>query len=242
MLADVAGIAISVEEGEAIYIPVTGSSRVSLKKVAGLLENVFQSAGIRVGHNVKRDLILLARSSVSLDGPFFDTMIADYLLSPDQSHSLPVVARRYLDIVATREDDILGTGRNRSSFLDIPRADLGRFACEQVDITGRLVPVMQDSLEENDLASIASEIEFPLLEVLADMEMAGISIDTGVLERISNDMANDLAAVEKEIFEQREKSSTLAHLHSSVKSCLRSCRCPLSPKRQPENLQPEKLF
>ncbi|NND71511.1 MAG: DNA polymerase I [Rhodothermales bacterium] len=201
MVADPIGMAVSFEPGNALYIPLTGASSIPLKSIASSLTSALETAGVRVGHNIKKDLILLKRSSITLDGPFFDTMIADYLLSPDQAHSLPVVARKYLDLVIVREDDLLGSGRNRSSILDIPRSEVSSYGCEQVDVVGRLVQVMRESLEKNDLAAVASEIEFPLIEVLADVEQAGITVDTEVLDRISTDMASDLEKVEAEIYE-----------------------------------------
>lgn len=201
MLGELIGISLSAEEGVAYFIPLAGPSSVSMATVANPLGDVIASADRLVGHNLKRDIIGLNRSGISISGPYFDTMVSDYLLSPDQPHDLFRVARKYLGVQVTDEDALLGTGRNRISYLDLDRTVFLKYACEAADIAGRLFGPLKNNLAENDLDSVAEEIEFPLIGVLARIELTGITIDPDVLRTISDEMSGDLETVEAKIFE-----------------------------------------
>lgn len=202
MLGDTIAIAFSTEDGESFLIPLTGSGSVKISEIASSLEALINSAGVLVGHDLKRDIVSLKRSGVNIATRYFDTMVADYLLSPDQSHDLFRVSRKYLEYPLTDEDIVLGTGRNRKSYLDLDREVFLNMACEAADIAGRLYEPLEQCLEENELYSVADDVEFPLLGVLAAMELTGITVDPEILATISTEMAGDLEKVEKDIFEQ----------------------------------------
>ena len=201
MLGDIIAIALSASDGMAVFIPTAGATSVSIASIRGALSKVFASSGMVVGHNIKRDVVALQKAGIKIEGPFFDTMVADYLLSPDQAHDIVRVARKYLAYNITDEDVLLGTGRNRMSYQDLDKTDFVNLACEAADISGRLVVPLEKSLEDNDLYSVADEIEFPLLGLLAKIESTGICVDTEVLHAISVEMADDLRHVEQGIYD-----------------------------------------
>ncbi|HEX8386528.1 MAG TPA: DNA polymerase, partial [Rubricoccaceae bacterium] len=212
MEAELVGIALSREEGSAVYLPTPlpdgTPEKTAVEAVRAMLED---EALLKVGHNVKYDLVVMARHGVRVRGPLFDTMVAHYLLNPEASHKLDDVSSYHLNYRPQPITDLIGTGKNARSMRDVPVEDVGPYACEDADVALRLVPVLREKLRVMDAApdgtgggrvlEIAETMEFPLVPVLADMEMAGVKIDEKVLADIRVGLDKTLGELQTQIVE-----------------------------------------
>ncbi|PAP78155.1 DNA polymerase I [Rubrivirga marina] len=215
MHARLVGVSLAKQERRAVYLPTPlpdGTPEAdALDAIRAALENPDLP---KVGHNVKYDLEVLARHGVTVRGPLFDTMVAHYLLNPEASHKMDDVASFHLNYRPQPITDLIGTGKNAITMDQVPVEDVGPYACEDADVTLRLVPVLTEALREVDggkgrLLQIAEEIEFPLVPVLAAMEMAGVKVDEKVLAEIREGLEAQMADLETQIYEQAGREFTI---------------------------------
>ncbi len=200
MMASLVGASFAWEPKQARYVPSPMPDGTSERAVLDALRPAVEDDGsLKVGHNLKYDLVILARHGVRVQGPIFDTMVAHYLIAPEEPHNLDAVSSATLSYRPKHITDLIGTGRNQITMRDVPVEDAGPYACEDADIALRLMAPLREKLEEDGLLQIAEEIEFPLIPVLADMEMAGVKIDTDVLGKISEELTVEIERLEKEI-------------------------------------------
>ncbi len=203
--AQIVGYAFAWKEGEGWYVPVRaplGDPQLdpdeTLAKLAVVLEN---PAIAKVGQNLKYDMGVLRAAGRTLTGVTFDTMIADYLLEAgEQNHNLDDLARRYLNHVTSKIVDIIGSGKNQRRMDEAPVSLVAPYAGEDADVALRLVPLLQQRLEEEDLTRLLEELEIPLIEVLVELEHNGVKIDVDHLALLSQQYAERMAAIEKEIY------------------------------------------
>lgn len=202
MMASLVGVSLAWEEGAARYVPSPMPDGTPERALLDALRPALgDEAGLKVGHNLKYDLIVLARHGVEVKGPLFDTMVAHYLIAPEEPHNLDAVSSAILNYRPKPITDLIGTGRNQLNMRDVPVEQVGPYACEDADLALRLHEPLRQRLEEDGLLEIAEGIEFPLIPVLAEMEMTGVRIDTQVLARISEELAAAIADLERQIFE-----------------------------------------
>ncbi len=209
MWASLVGCSFAWEAGHARYVPVPEAHAVSkiLQRLAPPLEDVHVQ---KVGQNLKYDWIVLARHGLRFKGPVFDTMVAHYLLAPEQPHTLDFIARQYLNYRPVPISDLIGAGKEQLSMRDIDVEQVSRYACEDADISLRLADVLREELEREKLLAIAEEMEFPLVYVLADMEYTGVKLDLDVLHEISRKLEAELKELEAHIFELAGETFNLA--------------------------------
>ncbi|MBT7094349.1 MAG: DNA polymerase I [Bacteroidetes bacterium] len=198
--AELVGLAISFTEHEAYYIPFS-SDPAALQSRLELLRPALEDASIlKIAQNLKYDIQILANYSVKVSGPFFDTMLAHYLLEADSRHNLDLLARKYLSYSMVPISKLIGEkGKNQKSMRDIPLNEIKEYAGEDADITLQLKNLFDPLLEEKELYPLFNDIEMPLVQVLADMEREGMLMNTGSLEQFSIDLKNDLIKIEEEI-------------------------------------------
>lgn len=154
----------------------------------------------KTGQNVKYDLLVLRRSGVDLRGLDFDTMIASYVLDPGRrSHGLDVLALQFLDHKMTSFEELCGKGRNAVPFDECPVSAARDYSCEDADMTLRLRALFEPQLESYALTSLFREIEVPLVDVLADMEWTGVSIDMAWFASLKERFTRERERVEREI-------------------------------------------
>lgn len=201
MMASLVGLSFSWEEGQGRYVPTPLPDKTSTEEVLDGLRPVLESDALKIGQNVKYDILVLARHGLRVRGPLFDTMVAHYLIAPEESHNLDALARKYLSYRTIPISDLIGTGKNEISMRDVSLDQVGPYACEDADIALRLAGLLGKELGDTALLRIAEEIEFPLIYVLADMELAGIRVDAGMLKEISAQLAHELRKLEKQIYE-----------------------------------------
>ena len=203
MEAKLVGISLSAKPEVAWYIPVNVEDALSQVEVMELLKPLFENAEIRkIAHNYKFDYLILKRAGFTIKGEIFDTMVAAYLIDANQRLKMDTLAKTYLNYEPVPIEALIGKGKKQKSMADIPYKEIANYACEDADITYRLYEQFIKELEEDELLNIANELEFPLIEVLGDMEEKGIKIDVEMLNAFSEDLNSDIEKIEKEIFEK----------------------------------------
>ncbi|MEM8484530.1 MAG: DNA polymerase I [Bacteroidota bacterium] len=201
MMASLVGLSFSWEAGQGVYIPTPLPDGTSTESVLEKLGPHLVDDRLKVGHNLKYDITVLARHGVRVKGPLFDTMVAHYLIAPDDQHSLDGVARKYLNYKMVPISDLIGTGKDQLSMRDVPIDKAGPYAAEDADISYQLYRLFEEELAKEGLDKIAQEIEFPLIDVLVDVEMTGVRVDADTLAAQSEKITADLDRYEKEIYE-----------------------------------------
>ncbi len=204
MAAELVGIGLTDGAERGYYVPVSaplGDPQLPLETTLKALGPLLRDAGVpKQGHNIKYDLILLERHGSKVENPAFDTMIAEWLIDPSsQSLGLKDLAWTRLHERMTPITDLIGTGRDQRTMRQVPVKRAAPYACADVDMTHRLGSVLTSELKEKELWSLFTEIEMPLVPVLAAMEQAGVGFDVEQLERMSRRLADDLARIEAEI-------------------------------------------
>ena len=208
--ANLVGISLSTEPEKAFYIPVNVEDALDQKRVSELLKPLFENDKMRkIAHNYKFDLLVLKRAGFTLKGPVFDTMVAAYLLDTSQRLKMDTLAKQYLNYEPIPIDELIGKGRSKKTMADIPYSEITNYACEDADITFQLFEILSKKLEEDQLLEISGDVDFPLIHVLADIELNGVKIDSGMLEQFSKELTEDLIALEKQIFDITEEEFNL---------------------------------
>ena len=203
--AEVVGYSFCWQEGDAYYVPVRGPAsepQLPRETVIEHLRDVLQNPQIaKLGHNLKFALIALRDRGVLLQGIDFDTMVADYLLEPgERSHNLEDMSRRLLSHTRTAVEALTGAGKNQKRLDEIEVAPLTPFAGEEADVPFRLSQLLAQRLADDHLTRLMRDLEMPLVEVLAEMEWNGITVDTKLLAELSTRYGERMAALEQEIY------------------------------------------
>lgn len=201
MLASLVGLSFSWAEGQGVYVPTPLPDGTQTDAVLEALAPALRSDALKVGQNLKYDLLVLDRHGARVEGELFDTLLAHYLIAPEEEHNLDAIARKFLSYRMVPITALIGTGRNQRSMRDVPIEEVGPYACEDADVTLRLYPVLRAQLEEQNLLDIAERVEFPLVRVLEKMEKAGIKVDQLALRQISDQLEAEIGKVANDIYE-----------------------------------------
>ena len=200
IVAELVGMSFSLAENQGVYVPVPPEREEALKivnKFKPLLENPHT---LKVGQNIKYDLLVLSNYGVQLQGPLFDTMIAHYVLQPELRHNMDYLAEIYLHYETIKIEELIGPkGKGQRNMRDLPPADVYKYACEDADVTLRLKNVLDQELDVNHIRPLFEEIEMPLVPVLAYMERNGVRIDTEALKETSRHFTARMNKIEEEI-------------------------------------------
>ena len=202
MTAELVGMSFAIDEGEAYYVPVPAE-----KAAADRIVNIFKKAlenpaSQKIGQNIKYDYIMMRRYGVRPAGAFFDTMVAHYLLQPEQRHNMDYLAEIYLGYKTIHIEELIGPkGKGQRSMRDVAPEQVCPYAAEDADITLQLKNRLEAELAREGMEPLFYDIEMPLVRVLAEMEICGVRIDTEALRRSSADLGKRLAAIEQEIYE-----------------------------------------
>jgi DNA polymerase-1 len=205
--AKLAGISFSWEEGKACYVGVCDlceTKKLDVKLVLGALKGIFEDEGIKkAGQNIKYDYIVLANYGIRVKGITFDTMIASYLLNPSKlNHNLDDISIEYLGHkLTTPIQELIGKGKSAITMDRVEVDRVCRYSCEDSDVTFRLKKILEKELTKKDLDELFYKVEIPLIEVLAQMEIDGVTIDSVYLKDLSSDMEKKLDKLTKKIYE-----------------------------------------
>ena len=199
--ADLVGISFSWAAETAAYVPTPLPDGTSTEAVLDVLRPVLERDAEKIGHNLKYDLLLLAQHGLEVRGPLLDTMVAHYLVAPEENHNLDDVSRAVLNYKMVPISDLIGDEAAPDTMREVDVAEAAPYACEDADIAFRLANELEGRLKDGNVLDIARDIEFPLIHVLAAMEHTGIRLDTGVLNEISEGLEERLETIETDIFE-----------------------------------------
>lgn len=197
--AELLGIALCCEKDVAYYFSYKDpESSFLLDKIKSLIED---SSLTKIGQNLKYDIRVLKKHGIHCHGKLFDTMVAHYLVQPEQRHNLNALSEQYLNYSPIKIESLIGSkGKNQKTMDKVEEGKLIEYACEDADLTWQLAEKLRVSVEENELESLATEIEMPLIYVLADMEHEGVKIDDTILNDFGIILNRELISKEKEIF------------------------------------------
>ena len=174
------------------------------EKVLSYFIPFFENTKIeKVGHNLKYDLKVLNNYNINVKGPFFDTMIAHYIINPDMRHNLNILSETYLNYSTKSIEELIGPkGKNQKSLKDINISDQTKYSVEDADITLQLKSNFEQELQKQESLDLYKKIELPLLDVLTKMEIQGINIDVDCLKNQSEKIKKDLEDLKLEIFKK----------------------------------------
>ena len=208
MSAKLVGLSFAVNEGEAFYVPVPyhedweGEAFEKSLKVVNKFKEVYESDKIlKIGQNIKYDMMVLANYDIHLEGKMFDTMIAHYILAPELRHNMDYLAEVYLKYKTIHIDSLIGSGKKQRSMHELDPKDVYEYAAEDADVTLKLKNILEKELHEKGLYQLFDEVEMPLVPVLARMEMNGARIDEASLAETSRVFTERMEAIEREIRE-----------------------------------------
>ena len=198
--AELVGMSFSFAENQAFYVPVPANREEALaivKKFKPIIEN---EKTLKIGQNIKYDMLVLGNYGVEVRGPMFDTMIAHYVLQPELHHGMDYLAEVYLKYETIKIEELIGPkGKNQKNMRDLPPTSVYKYACEDADVTLKLKKVLEKELIENNVNELFQTIEMPLVPVLAYMERNGVRIDTEALKETSQHFTARMKQLEEEV-------------------------------------------
>ncbi|MBL1223100.1 DNA polymerase I [Chryseobacterium sp. L7] len=200
--AELVGMSFSYKKGLAYYIPLSEDKGEVLQTLE-IFRPFFEKEDLlKIAHNLKFDYKILKQYDITVKGAMFDTMIAHYLLNPDGRHGMDYLSEVYLNYKPVSIETIIGKkGKNQGTFRDADLRTQTDYAAEDADVTFQLYELFAPQLKKENLEDLFFKIEMPLMEVLAKMELSGISLDEKWLAQESIDLENDLRQLETKIFE-----------------------------------------
>ena len=198
--AELVGMSFSYTENQAFYVPVP-ADRTEAQRIVDKFKPVFENPQtLKVGQNIKYDMLVLANYGVELQGEMFDTMIAHYVLQPELHHGMDYLAEIYLHYETIKIEELIGPkGKNQKNMRDLDPINIYRYACEDADVTLKLKNVLEKELKQNDAEALFRDIEMPLVPVLAYMERNGVRIDTEALKETSRHFTARMNQIEEEV-------------------------------------------
>ncbi|MGQ9630988.1 MAG: DNA polymerase I [bacterium] len=207
--AEIVGIAICPKPREAYYIPV-GHRYLGCPKqmdrqfVLESLKPILEDPKIKKqNQNIKYDAEVLRLNGIDLRGIDFDPMVASYLLEPEERHNIGDMAQRYLGFKKTPIKELIGSGRKQISMAEVEIERVAPYTCEDVETARRLVDFFREKLEEQDyLIKLFRDVEMPLVEVLIDMELTGVKIDSDKLKQMSREFSEKLDSLAEKIYDE----------------------------------------
>ena len=198
--AQLVGMSFSYAENQAVYVPVPADRDQALKivnKFKSLLEN---EETLKVGQNIKYDMLVLGNYGITVSGHMFDTMIAHYVLQPELRHGMDYLAEIYLKYDTIKIEELIGPkGKGQKNMRDLSPTQVYKYACEDADVTLKLKNILEKELVENGVEQLFYTIEMPLVPVLAYMERNGVRIDTEALKETSRHFTARMHQIEEEV-------------------------------------------
>ncbi|MEG1685213.1 MAG: DNA polymerase I [Bacteroides sp.] len=200
--AELVGMSFSFKENQAFYVPVP-ANREEAQKIVDEFRPVFEKeSSLKVGQNIKYDLLMLQNYGVELKGKLFDTMIAHYVLQPELRHGMDYLAEIYLKYDTIKIEELIGSkGKGQGNMRDLLPEQVYEYACEDADVTLKLKNILEKELKENGAEELFYDIEMPLVPVLANIESNGVRVDVDALKQSSEHFTLRMNEIEQEIYE-----------------------------------------
>ena len=211
--AKVAGVSFCYEKGKAFFValnPFVQSTslfernlddRLSQYDFVAIFKPVFENTEIKkVCQNGKFDISIMRSLGIAVNGFYFDTMLASFLLDPDQKHGMDDLAQKYLQYKPIPLSELIGTKKDATQIFDVELNRLSDYSSEDADITFQLYEILKEEIDKNNLQKLAYEVEFPLAEVLEEMERSGVNIDRKMLGVLSKELETSMNEYSEKIF------------------------------------------
>ena len=211
MDAELVGMSFSITENQAFYVPVPAERKEAIKIVREF-EPVFKNEkSLKVGQNIKYDMLVLQNYRIEVRGKLFDTMVAHYVLQPELRHNMDYLAEIYLHYQTIHIEELIGPkGKGQKNMRDLSPQEVYLYACEDADVTLKLKNILEQELKKNDAEKLFYEIEMPLVPVLVNIESNGVRLDTEALKQSSEHFTTRLQSIEKEIYTLAEGEFNIA--------------------------------
>jgi DNA polymerase I len=193
-------LSFSFRKHEAFCVTLPGK-REEAQVILNEFREIFGDERImKIGQNMKYDLLMLMQYGIEVKGKMFDTMLAHYLIQPELKHNLDHLCEVYLNYRKIPTQELIGAkGKNQLSMRSVSLDRLRDYSCEDADLTYRLKDALAAELEKSNLVELFESLEMPLVPVLAGMEMAGVRLDTMALNNYAADLRNQIIDLEKDI-------------------------------------------
>jgi DNA polymerase-1 len=202
-LADLVGLSFCIKVGEGYYIPLSPIREEALVIIEEF-KAVWESEHIvKVGQNIKYDMLILKWYGINVKGRLFDTMLAHYLIDPDTRHNMDVLSENYLCYAPISITTLIGSkGKNQGTMRDVPVEKVIDYAAEDADVTLQLADVFEPMLKDLNAEKLATEVENPLIYVLADIEKEGVRIDMDTLINYSKELEIEIRKFEQNVYDK----------------------------------------
>jgi DNA polymerase-1 len=202
LTANLVGLSFAIKPNEAWYVPIPSDRKEADKIIAHFSPTLQDKNILKIGQNIKFDILVLRKYGIKVAGALFDTMIAHYLLNPELHHGMDYLAETYLKYKTIHIEELIGSkGKNQLTMRSVPIKQIAEYAAEDADVTLKLKNIFELELKKQNIESLFYDMEMPLVYVLADMEEAGVMLDTEALKQSSVTLTEELIKLEKEIFE-----------------------------------------
>ena len=200
--AELVGISFSLRENQGYYIPIP-KERDEAQRIINIFKPLYENEKIlKIGQNIKYDILVLGNYGIEVKGRLFDTMLAHYVLQPESQHGMDFMAEVYLKYKTIKIEELIGPkGKGQKNMRDLSPADIYKYACEDTDVTLKLKTIFEEEMKKENVYELFEQIEMPLVPVLAYMERNGARIDTAALKETSRHFTERMLNIEKEVHE-----------------------------------------
>ncbi len=201
--AQIVGLSIALREHEAWYVAMP-KEKEGKQRMLEIFRPVFENpATLKIGQNIKYDMLILGNYGIRVEGPLFDTMIAHYLIQPELHHNMDYLAEIYLGYKTVHIEELIGEkGRGQKNMADLSPSAVYEYACEDADVTLQLKSILEKELEKDGTTPLFRDVEMPLVSVLAYMERNGAMIDPAALAETSRHFTERMENLEKQIYQE----------------------------------------
>jgi len=202
-LADIIGMSFCWEKGTAYYVSIPDGRDTAINTLQQF-QPVFDRQDILwIGQNIKYDLTILKWYDFELKGKIFDTMLAHYVIEPDGKRNMDILSTKYLGYEPVSIETLIGKkGKNQLSMRDVPVEQVKEYAAEDADVTLQLKHAFYPMLDKQQVRRVFEEVENPLVNVLVDMEIEGVGIDTEFLRDYSKELEREIKIAEDSVYKQ----------------------------------------
>ncbi|MFN8406289.1 MAG: DNA polymerase I [Sphingobacteriaceae bacterium] len=201
--SELVGLSFAIKPSEAWYVPMPKDQTECRARIHEFKTALEHPQILKIGQNIKYDMLILSWYGIQVQGELFDTMLAHYLLNPDSRHGMDLLAETYLNYTPINITSLIGAkGKKQGSMRDVELEKIKEYAAEDADITLQLKGIFEPLLKETKTDKLAKEIENPLIYVLSEMEHEGVKIDQHALKDFSASLDRDIRSLEKNICEK----------------------------------------
>ncbi len=198
----IVGLSFSFKAGEAYYVPISADAKKALTLIQEFKAVFANKSILKIGQNLKFDILMLSRYDIEIKGEYFDTMVAHYLVQPDLRHNLDYLSEIYLGYKKVATEELIGKrGKNQLTMRQVDLEQIKEYACEDADITFQLKELLDQELVKANVKNLFTQVEMPLLKVLVQMEISGLKIDPKVLEDYAVILREQILELENSIIE-----------------------------------------